>query len=122
MIFLTLQLPPHREVSARDWQMIAKDPDAHMGERIVVHGYVTQFDAATGNDSFRASVDGVKHRSWYEYETNTILRGSADSLADIVVKDQFKAEVTVKGSLSYDTQIGGKTTVPLLQIDTITRS
>jgi hypothetical protein len=38
----------------------------------------------------------------------------------VVTNDQFKAEVTVGGSFSYDTQIGGNTTVPVLQIDSIT--
>lgn len=123
-VSVTLEPPPpvpHSQISARDWQVIAKNPDAHTGKRIIVYGYVTQFDAATGTTSFRASIDGVKHRQTYEYDTNTFLRGTADALADIVVDDEFKAEVTVGGSLSYDTQIGGSTTVPVLQVDTITR-
>jgi hypothetical protein len=37
-----------------------------------------------------------------------------------VQDDLFKAEVVVAGSLSYDTQIGGSTTVPLLLVTKIT--
>ncbi len=49
-IDLTLEPPPpapHRQVSARDWQMIAKSPDSHTRERITLYGYVFQFDSAT---------------------------------------------------------------------------
>jgi hypothetical protein len=110
---------PHREVSARDWQLIAKSPDSHIGERIVLHGHVTQFDAATGLDAFRASVDAVRHSRSYEYDTNTILRGTATQLADVVNGDMFRAEVTVRGSYSYETTMGGMLTVPVLGIDAI---
>ena len=33
--------------------------------------------------------------------------------------DLFVAEVTVTGSYTYDTQIGGSTTVPLVAVHTI---
>jgi hypothetical protein len=113
-------LAPHRTVNAHEWQVIAKDPDAHEGERIIVYGRVTQFDAATGDDTFRASVDGVARPGYeYAYDTNTMLSGDASALRDIVNDDLFRAEVTVAGSLSYDTQIGGTTTVPRLTVDTI---
>ncbi len=39
---------------------------------------------------------------------------------DVVADDQFTAEVTVRGSMTYSTQIGGSTTVPLLEVDGIT--
>ena len=113
---------PHRKLSSRDWQVIAKNPDAHIGERVIVHGWVTQFDAATGTTAFRASVDGVRQKQAYDYDTNTMLGGDAADLEDIVVDDEFTAEVTVMGSLTYQTQIGGSTTVPVLQVQTISRT
>jgi hypothetical protein len=113
-------LVPHRVINARDWQIIAKDPDAHDGERIIVYGRVTQFDAATGDDTFRASVDSVNHPgNAYAFDTNTVLSGNASALRDVVIDDLFRAEVTVAGSKSYGTQIGGSTTVPMLTVDTI---
>ena len=121
-VFVTLQAPPpvpHREISSRDWQVIAKNPDAHKGKRIIVYGYVTQFDAATGTSSFRASIDAIRHKRTYKYDTNTLLSGTTEMLNDIVADDQFRAEATVMGSFSYDTQIGGNATVPLLHVDTI---
>lgn len=112
----------YRNISARQWALIAKNPDAHDGDHIIVYGQVTQFDAATGTDTFRADVDGVVHPKEYgyvDYPTNTILYGDASKLGDLVEGDLFTAKVRVAGSQSYDTQIGGNTTVPLLQITTI---
>ena len=46
---------------------------------------------------------------------NTLLTGSAKQLDDLVEDDVFRASVTVLGKIDYDTQIGGNTTVPLLE-------
>jgi hypothetical protein len=108
-----------RAISARDWAKIAKEPDAHVGEAIIVYGEVTQFDSVTGSDTFRANVDGVKHSVSYgfaDYPTNTILTNESADLGDIVQDDLFKAEVVVAGSLSYETTLGGSTTVPKLTV------
>ena len=111
-----------RAVSARDWAKIAKEPDAHVGEAIVVYGEVTQFDSVTGPNTFRANVDGVKHPVSYgfaDYPTNTILTNESADLGDIVQDDLFKAEVVLAGSLSYETSLGGSTTVPKLTVTKI---
>ncbi|HEY3006623.1 MAG TPA: hypothetical protein VGJ63_00970, partial [Micromonosporaceae bacterium] len=41
------------------------------------------------------------------------------ALANLVENEPFTANVTVVGSYSYATQIGGNTTVPLLEVDSI---
>jgi hypothetical protein len=114
----------YRALTARTWAQIAKDPDAHAGETCIVYGEVTQFDAATGQSAFRADVGGVRQYpddiGYVSYPTNTVLDGDAGTLSPVVENDLFTAKVTVTGSLSYDTQIGGSTTVPELQIDSIT--
>lgn len=84
-----------------------------------MYGRVTQFDAATGTDTFRADVAHRRMAEKYDYETNTMLSGSESDLANLVEDDIFRANVMVLGSYSYDTQIGGSTTVPLLQVDSI---
>jgi hypothetical protein len=112
---------PPRELSSRDWAVIAKSPDSHIGERIIVFGKVTQFDTVTGPSAFRANVDGERQARAYEYDTNAILQGDAGLLADIVSDDVFRAEVTVMGSYSYTTTLGGTLTVPQLQVTAITR-
>ncbi|MDT7725942.1 MAG: hypothetical protein QOI21_2518 [Actinomycetota bacterium] len=112
-----------RRITAREWQLIAKNPDSHISERISIYGKVAQFDSATGTNGFRANVDGVVHPSEYgyvSYDTNTFLLGSESDLANLVEDDTFKADVTVLGSYSYGTQIGGNTTAPSLQVNSVT--
>ncbi|MET7373434.1 hypothetical protein [Micromonospora arida] len=111
--------PSYKTLTERQWKLIAKDPDGYLGKTYVVYGRVTQFDAATGTDSFRADVAHRRMAEDYDYETNTILNGSASDLDNLVEDDIFRANVTVLGSFSYDTQIGGETTVALLQVDSI---
>jgi hypothetical protein len=102
--------------------LLVKNPDAHKGETVRVYGYVTQFDAATGTTILRANASGVRQSAWYDFTDNAMF-GVATSdeakLTNVVEGDLFTAEVKVAGSYSYDTQIGGNTTVPLFLIDNI---
>ncbi|MEV4467374.1 hypothetical protein AB0J51_27580 [Micromonospora echinofusca] len=111
--------PSYKTLSERQWKLIAKNPDAYIGNTYVVFGRVTQFDAATGVDTFRADVAHRRMADEYDYETNTLLTGSAADLDNLVEDDIFRAKVTVLSAFNYDTQIGGETTVPLLQVDSI---
>lgn len=118
-----VELAPAKAITARDWQLIAKDPEGHAGERIVVYGQVVQFDATTGTQGFRANVDGVEHKPEYgyaDYDTNTILHSDDETLlAQVVQDDLFKAEVTVTGAKSYETVMGGTLTAPQLTVTKI---
>lgn len=109
----------YKKLTARQWARIAKSPDDHIGEAYIVYGRVTQFDAATGEDAFRADIDGVKHKVEYgfvDYPTNTVLTNLSADVSDLVEDDLFQANIQVLGSLSYDTQLGGETTVPNLSV------
>jgi hypothetical protein len=107
----------YNTIASRDYALIAKDPDAHAGERYVVYGHVTQFDSATGPDAFLASTDAVEHGQWYEYDVNTLVLAEDPAiLAPVVENDLVKMFVEVVGSFSYDTQIGGNTTVPQVTV------
>lgn len=108
-----------KKLTERQWKKIAKDPDAHTGEAYIVYGAVTQFDSATGVDIFRANVGAKNESENYDYDTNTILTGGGADLSDLVEDDEFRAQVLVTGSFSYDTQIGGETTVPQLEVRSI---
>jgi hypothetical protein len=111
----------YKKLTKREWAKIAKSPDSHVGETITVYGVVTQFDAATGQDGFRADVDSMRHADSFEYPTNTVFQQEAAGglLDDLVQGDFFTAKVRVVGSYSYDTQIGGNTTVPSLEVVSI---
>lgn len=112
----------HKAVDARGWLQIAKNLDSHVGDCVIVYGVVTQFDAATGSGAFRADADGVKQVPEYgyvNYPTNTLMTSGEADLSDVVEDDLFTAQVTVLGSYTYDTQLGGHTTAPKLRIDAI---
>lgn len=112
----------YKTLSSRAFKKFAKDPDSHLGKTYVIYGEITQFDSATGTDTFRADTGPKKLKISYgytDYSQNTILTGDESKLEDLVEGDCFKAKVTVLGSYSYDTQIGGNTTVPMLRVDSI---
>ena len=112
----------YKSLSSRGFKLMAKDPDSYIGKTYVIYGEITQFDSATSTDAFRADTGPKKLRISYgyvDYSQNTILSGSENKLKKLVEGDCFTAKVTVLGSYSYDTQIGGNTTVPLLQVDSI---
>jgi hypothetical protein len=107
-------------VGPRTLAKIFKDPDRYKGEVLVVYGQVTQFDSATGTDAFRADVANRNTMSYGFFNgDNAMLTGEKSELEDLVEDDVFRATVTVSGSYSYDTQIGGNTTVPLFKVNKI---
>jgi hypothetical protein len=114
----------YKKLSTRGFQKLAKDPDSYAGDTYIIWGEITQFDSATGVDTFRADTGAKKKKPSYgfvNYAQNAILTGDESSLSDYVEGDLFRAKVTVVGSYTYDTQIGGSTTVPEFQVDSISR-
>jgi len=112
----------YKTLSSRQFKLMVKDPDAYSGKTYVLYGEITQFDSATGTDTFRADTGPKKLRISYgfvDYSQNSFLQGTESKLKKLVEGDCFKAKVTVLGSFSYDTQAGGNTTVPLFQVDSI---
>jgi len=107
-------------VSKRQWAKVVKNPDKYVGKRYIIYGEVNQFDSATGDEAFLADTAYRNTISYGYFDgENAYLEGNADKLEDLVEDDVFKATVTVEGSFSYDTQIGGNTTVPKLKVDKI---
>jgi hypothetical protein len=112
-----------QKVTGRQWAKIARAPEKYVGKAYVVYGYVTQFDSATGDDAFRANVDGVRHTDEWEYETNSILSSDGNiNLDDLVKDDHFRAEVLVAGEFSYESTMGADLAVPHLIITKLKRS
>lgn len=112
----------YQGLSSRKFKLLAKDPDSYIGKTYLIYGEVTQFDAATGTEGFRANTGPTKLRISYgyvSYDQNSVLSGTTSRLAKLVEGDCFSAKVTVLGSYSYDTQLGGSTTVPMFQVDSI---
>jgi hypothetical protein len=113
---------PPKRLTDRRWKLIARDPDSSMGERYIVHCVITQSDAATGSDQALADCGGVKRRPSYgyvDYPTNTILSSDEGRLEKVAEDDLVTIKATVLGSIDYETQIGGETTAPALQVDAL---
>ncbi|WP_337109882.1 hypothetical protein [Prescottella equi] len=112
----------YSELNDRDFALLVKDPDAAKGRKVVVYGRVTQFDAATGKTTFRANTAATVQDSEWGYSQNTIVHArDAATVADVVQEDVVKMFVTVDGSQTYDTAIGGQMTVPQVTVNIIER-
>lgn len=114
-----------KKVTKRALAQIVRQPDSHIDENVILYGLVTQFDSATGPCTFRAELSHAQVGK-YDYEHNSMFTagdGLADceALDDIVAEDIVQITATVTGSLSYDTTIGGSTTVPKFQVVKIKR-
>jgi hypothetical protein len=108
--------PVYNPVTDSQWQLIQEDPGTYAGQTFTVTGTVTQHDANTGADEFRADAGPADNP-----DTNTIFDGSGDGsqVAPLQVGQAFTAQVSVEGSLSYTTTLGGTTTVPELLVVSI---
>jgi hypothetical protein len=107
-------------ISDRNWSIVQRDPDAHAGEKYVVYGCVTQFDANTGAGTFRANTGGAQQKSCWSYSVNTIVvAGSGTDVSKVAEEDLVKMYVEVVKAYTYTTTLGGSTTVPLVQVNII---
>jgi hypothetical protein len=102
----------YAKVDARTWAQIVKSPDNYLGEAYQVWGCISQFDAATGADTFRAQASYANQDYWYTDGDNALFTGLESDLEPFVKDDVVFMDVVGLGSFSYDTQIGGNTTVP----------
>lgn len=108
-------------VSSREWQIIAKNPDSHVGELYVVYGRVMQADSGTGQSTIRINTNGQQVEQ-YDYDINTVVTEGDPGLFDEIVEDdlvQMWAEVS--GSTTYDTTMGGSITAPSITAHMIER-
>jgi hypothetical protein len=103
----------------RQWEQIVKSPDNYIGNGYHIWACIAQFDAATGADTFRGYASNKQQEYWYLDGVNSLFWGSDAQLSDFVTDDLVAMNVTSFGSLSYDTQIGGNTTVPFFLVDSI---
>jgi hypothetical protein len=113
--------PSYATLSSRQWARLVKSPDNYIGDTYRIWACITQFDAATGDDTFRAQGSYKKETYWYSDGDNALFTGDSSDLADFVQDDIVVMNVTVLGSYTYDTQIGGSTTVPSFIVDKISR-
>jgi hypothetical protein len=109
----------YTKLTARGWAKIVKAPDNYIGKGYQIWGCISQFDAATGDDTFRAQAYYAKTQWWWLDGSNAMFSGSASRLADFVQDDAVFMKVLSMGSYTYDTQAGGSTTVPMFLVVSI---
>ena len=110
----------YEEIDRRAWARLVRDPDSYVGDKYVIYGYVTQFDSATGVDTFRADTDAIWFERRYDYDHNTmVLAEDADLINEVLEGDVVKMHVQIAGAYTYDTQIGGSTTAPVVLVNII---
>lgn len=105
-------------VDGGTWPQIIKNPDGHVGTRLLIYGEVVQFDVNTGTCAFRMNSGPAQTRYSFDYDQNTYVRaGGANCglLAPIVQDDHLLVWATVTGSYTYSTAMGGTATA--LEID-----
>jgi hypothetical protein len=113
----------YEKLGTRDLALITKNPDSHLGRQVQVYANITQFDAATGDCIFRGNTASTNMGDSWDYEHNSMFMAEdgvgCEALGDFVADDQVLVLATVGPSFSYDTQIGGSTTVPTYIVDGI---
>lgn len=116
-----IDLAAFQTLEDRDFALIAKDPDSYSGQNIILYGSIMQFDSATGRCAMIISTAATQKEMSFDYEQN-VMAVSGDENTEcpvfdpLVENDHVKLWVTIEQSFSYDTQIGGNTTVPLVTV------
>jgi hypothetical protein len=101
---------------------VTKNPDAYTGQVFVIVVEISQFDAATGPCSFRAYWDNADHQYTFDYAGDNAYFSSGDGDSSCPILDGIDQEDVVRvwvrstGSLSYETTLGGSTTVPSFEV------
>jgi len=101
------------------WAQIIKNPDGYVGTRAILYGKVVQFDVNTGTCAFRMNTGPAQTRYSFDYDQNTYVEAGAANcalLGPIVQNDHLRIWVTVTGSHTYSTTIGGSATALELDI------
>ena len=106
----------YKKLSDRSWRKVVKSPDSYLGKTYQLWACISQFDAATGDDTFRGQASNKKREYWFSDGDNVLFTGDTDRLADVVEDDILVMSVLSLGSFTYETQIGGETTVPLFEV------
>ncbi|ASN69206.1 hypothetical protein 7S3_28 [uncultured Caudovirales phage] len=107
----------YESVTDRDYAVIAKDPDAHRGRKVIVYGDVFQADSRIGANDIKIDARGEERSLLFEQNTHVV--GSPESFRDVVKGDEVKVWATVLGEYEYTSVSDKKIRVPMLQANVI---
>lgn len=95
------------------YDQLKKDPDALTGTAVTYKAEVFQYDASTGTSSMLVSVTPKGYGYW---DDNILLNLDPALGVDVDEDDIIEFWGTIAGSTSYDTRIGGRNTVPTVEV------
>ncbi|MBM4640724.1 hypothetical protein GS451_24260 [Rhodococcus hoagii] len=107
----------YESLTDREYAVIAKNPDAHRGRKVVVFGEIYQADTRIGETTVMAYTAGEKQL--LSYSQNAEIRGSAAQLREVVKGDQVEIWATVLGEMQYTDVSDRDWRVPSLQANMI---
>jgi hypothetical protein len=106
----------YQALTPREFALLVKNPDASIGRKVVLYGVVTQFDKATGQNSFIARTGAEPG----DYSENSIFYAHDQSiLSSVVAEDTVTIWCTGNGTETYTTQSNGERTVPKFWVNII---
>jgi hypothetical protein len=106
----------YETLSAREFALLVKNPDANIGRKIVLYGVVVQFDTSTGQNSFIAGTGAEPG----DYSEKSIFYAHDPSiLSSVVARDTVTIWCTGNGTETYQTQNKGERTVPKFWVNII---
>ncbi len=105
----------------REFAHLASEPDENVGVNLIATGIVTQFDAATGRCSFRASLAHDILDARWDYDVNAfVAAGDGETncpvVDDVLPDDHLRMWLTTVGSMTYDNVMGGGNTAPVFLV------
>lgn len=102
-----------------DVDAVVRNPDGVQGQFFTMVVEIVQFDAATGPCAFRGYWDNQEHEYSFDYAGDNAVFSAPEpcpTLDGIDNNDIIRLWVEGAGSLTYDTSIGGSTTVPSFEV------
>lgn len=105
-----------------DVDAVVKDPDAYLGECLVVYAAIWQYDSRTGPCTFLASMSDQPHQRSFEYGEDGAFVADDDTcsqLDGVDADDHVKIWAEGAGPHSYDTAMGGSNEIPLWSIEKV---
>ena len=111
----------YAKLAKADWTKVLGAADRTVAKGYQVWACITQFDTATGRESFRAAASYRKEPSWSRLATNAYFNGTEKQLAPISPGDVVQMNVVGLGPFDYPTNASGTTTLPTFYVTRIAK-
>jgi hypothetical protein len=111
----------YAKLAKADWTRALDAAEKTVAKGYQVWACITQFDTATGRESFRAAASDRREPSWSRLATNAYFNGTETQLATISPGDVVQMNVVGLGPFAYPTKANGSTTLPTFFVTKIAK-